>query len=290
MVISDGKAGHLNQSLGLAEALLRLHPSLQLKELPALPRGEALRELLWPGGPRLRARLLIGAGHGTHLSLIALRRREACPAVVLMKPSLPRACFDLCIEPRHDGGEATMRRWLTDGPMNRVQPGASRDRSGLILIGGPSSHFSWDQDALLDQITALCDGETGWCLSTSRRTPRAFLDALRARNITGLELVDCDTLDGSWLQEQLPRAERCWVSPDSVSMVYEALTAGCAVGVFDLEAKSGSRVASSVADLDRRGLVTSFSRCLDGARPEPPERPFAEADRIAAALVEHGWL
>ena len=34
-VISDGKAGHRNQSLGLAEALQRLRPAAALDEVPA---------------------------------------------------------------------------------------------------------------------------------------------------------------------------------------------------------------------------------------------------------------
>ncbi len=288
-VVSDGKPGHVNQSLGLAEALKRLRPELQVQELPALSRGRALRTLLWPGPPRLHPRLLIGAGHGTHLSLLALRRQEGCPALVLMKPSLPRACFDLCIEPRHDGGDESSRRWLSEGPLNRMRPDATRDEAGLLLIGGPSPHFVWDQAALLEQITALCDGGQRWELSTSRRTPPDFLPALKSLGLPGLIASDSAELPAGWVAEHLPRAPRCCVTPDSASMIYEALTAGCAVGVFDLEARDGSRVAAAVHDLRSRGLVIGHSDLATGKSP-PPNEPLAEADRIASALLERGWL
>ncbi|MEM9315208.1 MAG: ELM1/GtrOC1 family putative glycosyltransferase [Pseudomonadota bacterium] len=288
-VVSDGKAGHLNQSLGLAEALQRLCPELQIREFPALSRGHALQTLLWPGPPRWRPRLLIGAGHGTHLSLLALRRRERCPALVLMKPSLPRACFDLCIEPRHDGGEESSRRWLSDGPLNRIRPAANRSDTGLLLIGGPSPHFVWDQAALLEQVRGLCNNGRRWQLSTSRRTPPEFLPALRALALPGLEARDSSELPGGWLAEKLPRATLCCVTPDSASMIYEALTAGCTVGVFDLEARQGSRVAKAVADLRRRGLAISHTGLASGVSPQVVE-PLAEADRIAGALLERGWL
>ncbi|MEO1078839.1 MAG: ELM1/GtrOC1 family putative glycosyltransferase [Pseudomonadota bacterium] len=288
-VVSDGKAGHLNQSLGLAEALQRLCPELQIRELPALSRGHALRTLLWPGPPRLCPRLLIGAGHGTHLSLLALRRRERCPALVLMKPSLPRACFDLCIEPRHDGGEESSRRWLSDGPLNRIRPAATRSDTGLLLIGGPSAHFAWDQAALLEQIRGLCNKGRRWQLSTSRRTPPDFLPSLKALALPGLDARDSSELPGGWIAENLPRTTLCCVTPDSASMIYEALTAGCVAGVFDFEARKESRVAKAVTDLRRRGLVVSHAD-LPSSASRVINEPLAEADRIASALLERGWL
>ena len=68
-IVSDGKAGHRNQSYGLAEALQRRRPGSEIIELPPLTRGRALRGLLRREVVEGEVHLLIGAGHGTHLSL-----------------------------------------------------------------------------------------------------------------------------------------------------------------------------------------------------------------------------
>jgi uncharacterized protein len=47
--------------------------------------------------------------------------------VVLMKPSLPRRWFDLCILPQHDGIAADAHTLVTEGALNRVRPAPDRD-------------------------------------------------------------------------------------------------------------------------------------------------------------------
>lgn len=289
-VVSDGKPGHLNQSLGLAEALRRQRPHIDIKELPTLTPMAALGALLRADAPAQHLDLLIAAGHGTHLTLLAERRRSACPAIVLMRPSLPARFFDLCIQPRHDGGAEGERIWLSDGPLNRMQPGEERGESGVILLGGPSPHFSWDGEILLRQLAEICDGSRLWELSGSRRTPHEFLDTLRAMTLPGLTVHAADALPASWLGEQLPNAGYCWVTPDSASMVYEALSAGCAVGLFDLPGESSSRVAAAVASLAERGILTRYSDFANGKALAPPRQVFAEADRLAGRILKRGWL
>lgn len=287
-VVSDGKAGHLNQSLGLAEALQRLRPDTQIRELPALSRRAALRTLVGGGADAPELDLLLGAGHGTHLTLLALGHACGCPTVVIMRPSLPRQLFDLCITPRHDGLPENERRWLSDGPMNRLLPGP-KGEEGLILIGGPSPHFAWDEEGLLAQLGQIC-GDGRWQLSTSRRTPPSFLAALRGQRWENLAVHDVADLPPGWLGASLAQAPRCWVTPDSASMVYEALTAGCGVGLLKLAPQAGSRVAGAMADLGGRGLVRSFGDWVAGDGLAPAEPTLAEADRLARRLLDSRWL
>ncbi|MEM1402516.1 MAG: ELM1/GtrOC1 family putative glycosyltransferase [Pseudomonadota bacterium] len=290
-IVSDGKPGHLNQSLGLADALRRLRPELTVREYPAMGRLTALYRLLVPDDGLRGTRLLIGAGHHTHLSLLAMRRGAGCPAVVLMSPSLPERWFDLCIPPRHDGDEETAQRWLSDGPLNRMRPSTEPRKSrGLILVGGPSSHFHWSEAAILGQITRLCDGESEWTLSTSRRTPSGFLRGLAALELPGLQIHRMDEQVPGWLAAELPTVQHCWVTPDSASMVYEALSAGCAVGVFDLPARPDSRIATSLRSLADRGILSHFQTVDLGGTLTPLNPPFAEADRMAQRIVERGWF
>ena len=182
---SDGKAGHDDQSRGLLEALARLR-AVETLTLEPLPPLTGLR--VWLSGYRLPAwrdmptpDIVLGAGHRTHLSLLAARRVYGGKAVVLMRPSLPLSLFDLCLIPEHDAPPTRRNVLVTRGALNRIQPSTALEPSrGLLLIGGPSAHFAWDNENLHRQIAAIvaADPAMQWTLTTSRRTPAGFLECL----------------------------------------------------------------------------------------------------------------
>ncbi|HQT00420.1 MAG: hypothetical protein B7Y26_07345 [Hydrogenophilales bacterium 16-64-46] len=290
-IVSDGKPGHLNQSLGLAEALARATPT-HCHELDALPGWRAVVHGLLRRAPTAALPppdLILGAGHGTHPSLLALRRATGAPVAVLMKPSLPRACFDYLIVPAHDRVEADARTFVSQGALNRVRanplPAGERGSHGLILVGGESRHFEWNSDAVAVQIRSVVTREPTrrWTLTTSRRTPDDFLS--RLPRLDALEIVPHTATPADWLPARLAESGVAWVTPDSVSMVTEALTAAADVGVFDLPVNPKSRVGWAIADLAEAHRVTRFIQwCARGAL-HPNTVPLAEADRCAAWIL-----
>ncbi len=290
-VVSDGKPGHLNQSLGLVEALSRATPvsSHAMPALPAWRAGLAWLTGRFPAASLPSPDLIVGAGHATHLTLLAARRACGGRTVVMMKPSLPRRWFDLCILPRHDGIDADDRTLVTEGALNRVRRAASPDaHQGLILIGGESSHFEWNSDAIQVQIRSILarTPDIHWTLTTSRRTPGDFLGTLDAH--PNLTCVPHTATSPDWLPEHLSRSGTVWVTPDSASMVFEALTAGADVGVFDLPVNPKSRVAWAIAHLADDHRVTRFVNWCAHDALHPNTHPLAEADRCAEWTLE--WL
>jgi hypothetical protein len=99
-----------------------------------------------------------------------------------------------------------------------------------------------------------------------------------------IQVFPAEATPSGWLEGQLARAGEAWVTPDSVSMVYEALTAGCRVGLFDLPAKPASRVARGVLALKADGLVSAFPH-----PPRPNRHPLNEAGRCASLILER-WF
>jgi len=290
-IVSDGKPGHVNQSHGLAEALARAVPT-DLHVVPALPAWRAWLALLlkrFPGKALPAPDLIVGAGHATHLTLLAARRARGGRAVVLMKPSLPRGGFDLCIVPRHDRIAENARTRVTEGAINRIRPASQTDpHQGLLLIGGASRHFEWDTDAILVQIKSILarTPDTHWTLTTSRRTPAEFLALLPTA--PNLSVAPHTATNRDWLPEQLARCGTVWVTPDSASMVYEALTAGASVGVFDLPVNPASRVGWVIAQLADEKRITRFANWCAHGTLHPNTQPLAEADRCANWILE--WL
>ena len=290
-VVSDGKPGHVNQSLGLAEALARATPTT-IHLIPALPAWRAWLALLLkrlPGKPLPAPNLIVGTGHATHVTMLAARRARGGRSVVLMKPSLPRRAFDLCIVPQHDGITADANTLVTEGALNRIRPAPARNADqGLLLIGGTSPHFEWDSDAVQVQIKSILarTPETRWTLTTSRRTPADFLEQLPS--FPNLTVTPHTATSPDWLPEQLARSGTVWVTPDSASMVFEALSAGAEVGVFDLPVNPGSRVGRAIAHLADAQRITRFASWCASGLLHPNLHPLAEADRCAEWILE--WL
>lgn len=283
----DGKPGHEKQTLGLCNALARILPVYRL-DIPVPGRWKSLIHWItgqFPSGHGLPVPdLLIGAGHATHLPLMAARRAYGGKTVVLMGPSLPLVLFDLCLIPEHDAPPSRPNVVPTMGAINNVIPSNNHDpRRGLILVGGPSSHFQWDSAAITRQIEELVRSkpDIAWTLTTSRRTPAQFLGNL---GIDEIEKSSAEATPPGWLEDQLARTGETWVTPDSVSMVYEALTAGCRVGLFELPATARSRVVKGILDLKTKGYVSSFPLLSADTVSEMPP-PLNEAARCAKIIA-----
>ena len=289
---SDGKPGHDNQSLGLVDALQR-RTRIHSYDIPVRPGGGGLDWMLgrFPNGGLLPDPwLIIGAGHATHLPMLAARRARGGKAAVLMRPDLPRSLFDLCVIPEHDRPRPAANILVTKGSLNRMQAvcGQVQDR-GLLMVGGPSRHFRWDHRRVVKQIADVIrfSPVRHWMLTTSRRTPPGFAEQIRQmifNHNLKLTIVSWRDTSDQWLGAQLRRACCTWVSEDSVSMIYEALTAGIPVGLLSVPPRRNDRVVSGVRQLAAVRNVSTFSDWSAG-RPLPrPRQVFDEANRVAGQI------
>lgn len=288
----DGKPGHENQSRGLIQALAD-RIALDVHDIRSPGRPAALLDWIrggFPPGAGLPSPdLLIGAGHGTHLPMLAARRARGGRVVALMKPSLPLGWFDLCLIPAHDRPPRRANVIVTRGVLNAVRrTDAHEPGAGLILVGGPSAHYGWDEAALVRQVAAIVEGEPerSWTLTTSRRTPASTVAALRGFEAANFLLVPWEDTDPGWVPAQLQRAATVWVTEDSVSMLYEALTSGAACGLLPVPQRRASRVSGGVRALEREGMVTRFDAWTQGAALAPPPVPFNEAQRCAELILQ----
>ena len=293
-----GKPGHDNQSRGLIRALGRL-TALECHELNGRGAG---RRALWstlaarlrPGQGLPDPALLIGAGHATHLPMLAARIARGGRAVVLMKPSLPLAWFDLCLIPEHDRPPVRDNVVATQGVLNTVRASdCARPGIGLILVGGPSSHHRWDGPALVGMVRTIVDAHpmVAWRIADSRRTPACTRHLLRA--IASLStgaapncaFVPHEETGPEWLSTALAEAGTVWVTEDSVSMLYEALSAGAATGLLPVPRRRSSRPSRGVDALLASGQVMAFERWAEGAALPRLAVPLNEAERCARALL-----
>lgn len=298
----DGKPGHESQTLGLVRALERLAARGDGVAVHCvdMPLGEFRYTLLdWlfkrfrPGFLQPRPHLIIGAGHRTHWPMLCARRAFGGRAIALMTPSLPASWFNAVVAPRHDGLTGS-QILATHGVLNPMRPADKRPGYTVIMVGGISKHFDWDNTRLLQQLEQLMARHPQVALTDSRRTPEALrLELARRWPVVYRPWEQCPP---GWLAGELAIADSAWVSEDSVSMIYEALTAGCAVGLIALPplASKPGRLVRGLQALQQEGLVVRLADVVKGqARLHAANPPLAEADRIATQLVQSlslpGW-
>ena len=241
----DGKPGHEKQTAGIIHHLKQFI-DVKICSLNCSSGLSNLIEILfkkYEAGISLpKPDILLGAGHATHLEIIAAKLKFGGKSAIIMKPTLPCSMFDLCIIPKHDKPPERKNIIVSEMPL----PPLAKDRPvvknlGLFLIGGFGRHFKWSDQLIADKIENIArhnsKSEIKWKLTTSRRTPVSFLAELRKRNLDNIEVLDYKDTPSDWVERQLAVCGQTWVTQDSYSMICEAVNACRRVGILELEGK-----------------------------------------------------
>ena len=249
---TDGKAGHDKQSLALVESLMN-QTKCRLFDFNVQGQRNPILNIIFknyklPEGIT-KPDIAIGAGHKTHLHLLAIKRCFNAKIVVIMKPSIPLIFFDLCIIPKHDGIKNGPNIINTQSSLVKFNSNLKKkENTGLILIGGPSKHYFWDSKTVLEEICKISKKFKfrKLLLSTSRRTPFDFLDQLNELNIPDIKVYEYSKIKSDWLDKHINKVKNIWVTNDSYSMVTEALASGADVDIIDLKVKKDSKLSKEM--------------------------------------------
>ena len=291
--ISDAKAGHQAQVMGLVSALSAL-VNVELTTLTLsgnwLSRWQIANTAL-PTPPDL----IIGAGHSTHIPVWLMGRRyRQAKTLIVMKPSLPLSWFDFVMMPEHDAkGSLPSHVLLTQGVMNRfVNEQRHQANKVLILLGGTNQRYAFDSQKMLADIQTLIehyqDINANVIMTDSRRTPTELSNCLSKKNniadLSTFQFFPVANTTPDWLNEQYQTASHVWVTADSVNMIFEAMTAGCQVGLIELPKLKTDRVTNMVDSLIQSGKVTTLNDFRQG-KSLPNAMPINEAKRAAQWLL-----
>jgi mitochondrial fission protein ELM1 len=307
-VFLDGRPGHEKQTKGILNAMSRL-TTIDVADQSVVPGKwggsvKAWATYLWsklnpvkPDVQRSDIDLIMGTGAHTHIPMLLLKRSCGAKAVTSMSPAMPLIReFDLCFIPQHDGVNPQNNILVTLGPPNSaVSLGRHQQNRGLILVGGVDhkSHY-WKQDELLDRIRLILKKESAieWTISSSPRTPPDTVQQLdrlvsQERNAS---FYPSKATPAGWIEEQYALNHRVWVSADSVSMAYEAVTAGCCVGILpvDWKQKTG-KIKRSIDYLLVNGWAESFEQWRSGMDMKMPDTRLDEAGRCAREILKRWW-
>lgn len=304
VIVPEGKIGHLQQCIGVADALGMRHSV-------AMVRAGALGRLLAPHGqPARRDRALVS----TPAELVLVSGRQAIPfaraiarrpaprpfVAVLGAPRLSPNCFDFVWTNAHDRlppaenvlTTLTSPHCLTRESLSSAGEAFARALAGLprpwigVLVGG-SSHayrFGTDEaDELATALATLADARGGSLLvTTSRRTGRANREHI-ARRLAGAPGGVWDGQGENPIYGMLATADALLVTCDSVNMLSEATFTGKPVYAWPLPGGS-TRSDRFLDGLMRHGAMRWFDGRLESWSYRPLDATAEIAGAIAARL------
>jgi len=289
--VSDGKAGHRSQALGLFQAMQRQQANATFEEilisdLPIISLIKALfssKNTLFEQAPNF----IFGVGSHTHFRVWLLGKIfKKAKTVILMKPNLPIAWFDYAVIPEHDGIPANSRVIVTRGALNPIRNENHHQANRiLIALGGSSKRHQWNQEKVLLSVQQIVEHNPSSeiILTTSRRTPAGFIDILKQQSSAKkLQICPVEQTPQGWIFEEMQKAEAVWVTEDSVSMIYEALTAGCRVGVIAMDRLKQDRITNSVDRLLEEKLIAN----VFDINLLPEGQVLQEADRVVHQITK----
>ena len=289
--VSDAKAGHRSQAVGLYKAMQRISNSevtFQEIALQQLPIFTLLKGMLSHQLPLFEKKPDYIFGVGSHTQSRVLLLGKVYPqakTVILMKPNFPFSWFDYAIIPEHDGVPESRHVITTQGALNPIVNEQRHQASQiLIALGGSSKRHQWNEAKVLSAIQKIVENHPDGkiILTTSRRTPSEFLAHLVKQPYSQhLQIFPVEQTPQGWIFEEMQQAEAVWVTEDSVSMIFEALTAGCKVGVIGIDRLKEDRITQSIDHIIQSHLVSDSTSIQ--ALPEP--HAFKEAERVATYLL-----
>ncbi|RIA56191.1 mitochondrial fission ELM1 family protein [Dichotomicrobium thermohalophilum] len=304
-ILSDGKAGHLAMTTGVATAMGLQARIIEVAPPPPwrwmAPRGPAPPDLrrLRPDAGQPWPQYVFAAGRATIPYLRAIHRaaRSRSFTVAFMDPRVPDAA-DLVWVPAHDArrGEDVITTVTSPhgfsperlAALRAALPGEIADLPSprvAVLLGGCGGGFAFT-DAAIQRLSGALRQMAGlgasFLITPSRRTPPALRNAVRDATASAPRIVWDGTGENPY-PYFLAGADAFVVTADSVNMTGEACATGRPVHVFMPEGGRPKFHAFHSA-LEKTGATRALPYRLD-ALETWHYAPIHSAERIAEEIA-----
>jgi len=262
-ILNDGRRGHLNQSIALANAIsLKKNSSIyQIDVSSTLKTISLLLKRRFIATSKLnKPDLIICTGHKTHLSALAARSIFGGKIILIMSPTLPLYLFDHALIPLHDNAPIKKNVSRFEGALSQITPKLkNKSNTVLIIIGGSSRFFEIDPSELSQKIRLIIGEtiETEIHITDSPRTPEEVRTMLSSNFKTLYKPWESFKI-GS-VQRLMSSAKTIWVTEDSISMTYDALSTGSPVGIIPIQRIRESKVSQVIDKLLQKRHATHLS-------------------------------
>ena len=276
LILSDGKPGHVNQSIAFARHLGCDYdlvpvsfPARCLKAASYLADcfGIYSEKLFCTEVTESNYNAVVSAGSETYYANKTVAKQLGLKAIAIMLPKGYRYNFDLIVAQQHDNPPAKPNilnlpiNLTYVEPLGIVQPVAEGKYISFV-IGGESAHGTLDAALLrkqIQQIFALFPDHRKW-MTTSRRTPAKVEEMLREFQFERAVYFSQEPVNP--IPDFLEYSEYVFLTADSSSMISEAVSFGSAcVEVLPLKDRESGhgKFFHLLSGLERQGCLHLFA-------------------------------
>ncbi|HOE60421.1 MAG TPA: ELM1/GtrOC1 family putative glycosyltransferase [Kiritimatiellia bacterium] len=282
LIVTDGKAGHENQSKAFCAALGYGYECVRAVYPSRFHKG--LSYLIDWLGLLLSSPFTIEPTDGYFAAVVCTgstafypgkieARRRGIPVAAILYPSgYRKANFDCILAPSFDRPRPApnvipipVNLTSTDAAFYETGVAAFRARhtqrkpASALIVGGPNAAAELSVETLrrdLDRFFAVTEGNERW-VTTSRRTPPAIEEFIASRPFDYSLLYSRDTFNP--IPAFVSLCEHLFVTADSTGMISEAVTRGRArVEILMTLRKPDSKFGRFIRDLEQAGAVHVF--------------------------------
>lgn len=272
LILSDGRMGHLNQSLALAHYLKAPYCIVPVRFTCKLfkPLSYVLDffKIYTPLLFKLETPLpqsfdtIVCAGSSTYYAAKTLSRYYQVKSITMMLPKSYRYDFDIMFSQTHDHPPKQENiieipaNFSFAKPKNLFVP---HSPSVGIIIGGNNAHFTMDKQRLKAQLDTIFELFQGYeiALTTSPRTPKEIEALLENYPFAYSVIFSQNKINP--IADFLHRCEVVFITIDSTSMISEAISCGsAAIEVLPLDETKHNKFFTMARSLEDEGFLHIF--------------------------------
>lgn len=272
LILSDGRMGHLNQSIALAKYLDIPYDIVEL--LPKYGLTKPVTYVLDKVGARTKFLfhalslpydsygVVIGTGSLTYYMVKVLAEQLEAKSVVMMLPQGYRYDFDTIFAQSHDMPPKQENIIEIPANFSYVEPQGiyhSKKKSIGIVIGGDNKIFTMSTEKLKAQLDLIKEYYEGYeiAVTTSPRTSENVEQLVQSYHFAYEVIFSKNRINP--IPDFLEQCETVFITGDSTSMISEAVSYGRSnVIVLPLESQKTNKFERFIKGLEKEGYLHIF--------------------------------
>jgi len=270
LVLSDGRVGHLNQSIAFAKYLGYSYDIVEIRFKNRFTKALSylfdkigiMSQALFVTNIQKSYDIVIGTGSKTYYATKVLAKLLKAKSVVMMLPKGYSFNFDIIFAQSHDNPPKQDNIIEIPANFSYVEPIGiyhAEKKSIGIVIGGDNKLFTMSIESLKKQLEFIKNYYEGYeiAITTSPRTSKE-IETLVQSYVFDYEIIYSKKPINP-IPDFLEQCEAVFITGDSTSMISEAIAYGISnVIVLPLESKEDNKFERFVKSLEREGYLHIF--------------------------------
>ncbi|MEZ7935155.1 MAG: ELM1/GtrOC1 family putative glycosyltransferase [Sulfurospirillum sp.] len=277
LILSDGRMGHLNQSIAFAK-----HLDAEYEIVPVHFRYKACKLLsyvldkckiytskLFTLSTTIQSKhfdLIVCAGSRTYYAAKTLSKRLKLQSVTMMLPQSYRYDFDVIFAQSHDHPPMQTNIITLPANFSYVEPKGlftPKNKSIGVIIGGNNAHFTMDKERIKHQLDSVFETYKGYeiAITTSPRTPKEIEELIESYPFAYSVIFSKNKINP--IADFLHHCEVVFITIDSTSMISEAISYGSScIEILPLSENKNNKFFTLAQNLENEGYVHLFDGSL----------------------------